>query len=107
MCVSMQQTQKFLEVIPIEVRINKEVRDYQESLFFGLSLRQFLFALLSVLVAVGLYFGLRRLGSPPNRQILWGEEEGMEWTPSPSAAAGRMGFSVREQVLQDCPLLGH
>ena len=48
-----------LEVIPIEVRINKEVRDYQESLFFGLSLRQFLFALLAVLVAVGLYFGLR------------------------------------------------
>ncbi len=48
-----------MEVIPIEVRINKEVRDYQESLFFGLSLRQFLFALLAVLVAVGLYFGLR------------------------------------------------
>ena len=43
----------------MEVRINKEVRDYQESLFFGLSLRQFLFALLAVLVAVGLYFGLR------------------------------------------------
>ena len=26
----------------MEVRINKEVRNYQESLFFGLSLRQFL-----------------------------------------------------------------
>jgi hypothetical protein len=49
------------EVIPIEVRINKEVRDYQESLFFGLSLRQFLFSLLAVLVAVGLYFGLRNV----------------------------------------------
>ena len=45
----------------MEVRINKEVRDYQESLFFGLSLRQFLFALLAVLVAVGLYFGLRNV----------------------------------------------
>ena len=44
-------------MIPIEVRINKEVRDYQESLFFGLSLRQLLFALLAVIVAV--YFGLR------------------------------------------------
>ena len=42
----------------MEVRINKEVRDYQESLFFGLSLRQFLFALLAVAVAVGVYFGL-------------------------------------------------
>ena len=45
----------------MEVRINKEVRDYQESLFFGLSLRQFLFALLAVLVAVGVYFGLRNV----------------------------------------------
>ncbi len=36
----------------MEVRINKEVRDYQESIFFGLSLRQLLFALLAVLVAV-------------------------------------------------------
>ena len=41
----------------LEVRINKEVRDYQESLFFGLTLRQFIFALLAVAVAV--YFGLR------------------------------------------------
>ena len=49
------------EVIPIEVRINKEVRDYQESVFFGLSLRQLIFALLAVLVAVGVYFGLRNI----------------------------------------------
>lgn len=43
----------------MEVRINKEVRNYQEGLFFGLSLRQCVFALLAVLVAVGVYFGLR------------------------------------------------
>ena len=43
----------------MEVRINKEVRDYQESVFFGLSLRQFLFALLAVIVAVVVYFALR------------------------------------------------
>lgn len=43
----------------MEVRINKEVRNYQESLFFGLCLRQLLFALLAVAVAVGVYFGLR------------------------------------------------
>lgn len=41
----------------MEVRINKEVRDYQESLFFGLSLRQLVFALLAVTAAVGVYFG--------------------------------------------------
>lgn len=43
-------------MIPIEVKINKEVRDYQESLFFGLSLRQTVFALLAVAVAVAVYF---------------------------------------------------
>lgn len=43
----------------MEVRINKEVRNYQESLFFGLNLRQFIFALLAVAVAVGVYFALR------------------------------------------------
>lgn len=43
----------------MEIRINKEVRNYQESLFFGLSLRQLLFALLAVAVTVGVYFGLR------------------------------------------------
>lgn len=58
-----------LEVIPLEVRINKEVRDYQESLFFGLSLRQFLFSLLAVLVAVGLYFSLRSVVG--NGEIGW------------------------------------
>lgn len=35
------------------------MRNYQESLFFGLSLRQLIFALLAVVVAVGVYFGLR------------------------------------------------
>ena len=40
------------------MKINKEIQRYQESLFFGLSLRQFLFALLAVAVAVGVYFGL-------------------------------------------------
>lgn len=52
-----------------EVRINKEVRNYQESLFFGLSLRQFLFALLAVAVAVGTYFGLRPILG--NGEIGW------------------------------------
>ncbi len=50
-----------MEVVSIEVRINKEVRDSQESVFFGLSLRQLVFALLAVLVAVGVYLGLRNI----------------------------------------------
>ncbi len=43
----------------MEIRINKEVRDYTESIFFGLSARQFIFSLLAVIIAVGLYFTLR------------------------------------------------
>ena len=44
--------------IYLEVRINKEVRDYQDSLFFGLTLRQFICSLLAVAAALGTYFGL-------------------------------------------------
>ena len=40
----------------MEVKINREIRDYTESMFFGLSLRQFAFSLLAILVAVGVYF---------------------------------------------------
>ena len=40
----------------MEVKINREIRNYTESMFFGLSMRQFVFSLLAVLVAVGLYF---------------------------------------------------
>jgi hypothetical protein len=44
----------------MEIKINREIRDYTESMFFGLSLRQFIFSLLSVGVAVGIYFGLHK-----------------------------------------------
>ena len=43
----------------MEVKINREIRDYTESMFFGLSLRQFVFSLLAVAVAVGIYFMLK------------------------------------------------
>ena len=35
----------------MEVKINKEIRNYTESMFFGLSLRQFIFSLLACGVA--------------------------------------------------------
>lgn len=47
------------DVMIIEVKINKEVRNYQESLFFGLNLRQLLFSALAVAAAVAVYFSLR------------------------------------------------
>ena len=40
----------------MEVKINKEIRDYTESVYFGLSLRQFIFSIAACLVAVLLYF---------------------------------------------------
>ena len=43
----------------MEIKINKEIKDYHESMFFGLSVRQFICSVLAVGVAVGTYFGLR------------------------------------------------
>ena len=45
--------------IILEVKINREIRNYTESMFFGLSMRQFIFSILAVAVAVGLYFLLK------------------------------------------------
>ena len=42
-----------------KVKINREIRNYTESMFFGLSLRQFIFSVLACGIAVGLYFLLR------------------------------------------------
>lgn len=43
----------------MEVKINKDIREFSESIFFGLSLRQFIFSLLACVVAVILYFALK------------------------------------------------
>lgn len=43
----------------MEVKINREIRDYTESIFFGLSMRQFFFSVIACVVAVILYFVLR------------------------------------------------
>ena len=45
----------------MEVKMNKEIRDYQESMFFGLNFRQCAFSVLALLTAVGIYFGTRSL----------------------------------------------
>ena len=43
----------------MEVKINKEIRDYTESMFFGLSMRQFFFSAFACAVAVAVYFLLK------------------------------------------------
>ncbi len=47
-----------------EIKINKEIRDYTESILLGLSLRQSIFSILACAVACGMYFLLKeRLGT--------------------------------------------
>lgn len=43
----------------MEVKMNKEIRDYQESMFMGLDLRQCVCSVLAILTAIGIYFGMR------------------------------------------------
>ena len=43
----------------MEIKINREIRDYHESMFMGLSLRQSIFSVLTIASAVGLYFWLQ------------------------------------------------
>lgn len=39
-----------------EIKINKEIRDYTESIFFGLSLRQSIFSIIACIIATVIYF---------------------------------------------------
>jgi len=43
----------------MQIKMNKEIRSFSESVFFGLSMRQFVFSLLAVMIAVVLYFWLK------------------------------------------------
>ena len=53
----------------MEVKINKEIRGYTESIFFGFSLRQCVFSALAIGAAVLLYFALR--GSLSLETLSW------------------------------------
>ena len=43
----------------MEVKMNKEIMEYREAMFFGLDFRQMVCSLLAVSAAVGIYFSLR------------------------------------------------
>ena len=45
----------------MEVRINREIREYTESMFFGLTMRQFIFTCLAVAASILSYFLLKPL----------------------------------------------
>ena len=59
----------------MEIKIPKEVRDYHETIFFGLNTRQFICSLLALGVAVGVYFLLRKSAGSAS------------WPPHPSRPA--------------------
>ena len=44
----------------MDIKINKEFRDYSETIYFGLNMRQLVFSAAAVGVAVGSYFLLRK-----------------------------------------------
>lgn len=43
----------------MRIKINKEIREYTEAIFFGLNMRQLIFSALACGTAVGLYFALK------------------------------------------------
>ena len=43
----------------MEIKINKEIRSFNEAMFFGLTMRQFIFSVIGIGAAVLLYFSLR------------------------------------------------
>ncbi len=66
----------------MEIKIPREVRNYHESIFFGLSFRQFVCSVVAIGIAVFAYFGLKdTLGN-----------EGVSWvcilTAVPTASLG-------------------
>ena len=45
----------------MEIKIPKEIRNYKESIFFGLSMRQLICSALAVCAAVAVHFALRNV----------------------------------------------
>ena len=45
----------------MQIKMNREIREYTESVFMGLSLRQTVCSVLAMAVAVGVYFALKPL----------------------------------------------
>ena len=43
----------------MEVKINREIREYSENMFFGLTMRQFFFSVLGIIAACVIYFAGR------------------------------------------------
>lgn len=54
----------------MEIKINREIRNQSESVFFGLSMRQLVFSLLAIGIAIAVYFLLGNTFSLETRSWL-------------------------------------
>lgn len=45
--------------VAMEIKLPREIRDFTESIYFGLKFREFIFSLLAIVVAVGIFFILK------------------------------------------------
>lgn len=54
----------------MEIKINREIRNQSESVFFGLSLRQLVFSVLAIGIAIAVYFLLGNTFSLETRSWL-------------------------------------
>ena len=69
----------------MEIKIPKEVHQHRETIFFGLSTRQFICSVLAVGGAVGLYFSLSR--GLDRETVSWARRPPVgcaSWQPPPS-----------------------
>ena len=76
----------------MEVKINREIRNYTESMFFGLSLRQLIFSALAVAVAVGLYFLMRPYAG--TETVSWVCRPGLFHLPRHGGGAIHLGVAA-------------
>ena len=45
----------------MEIKINKEIKNYSEKIFFGLTIRQFIFTIMACVMAIMTYFDFNNL----------------------------------------------
>ena len=79
----------------MEIKIPKEVRAHKETIFFGLSARQFICAVLAVAVAVGVYFLIKHVVGPETASwacIVAAAPVAVPWLKSQILCAGPRTF---------------
>ena len=74
----------------MEIKINREIRNYTESMFFGLSMRQFIFAVIGCGMAVLLYFVLKLFFGALSQRIIERKHQPRHF--SENIASGNVGI---------------